>query len=86
MTSAAATDQARIRNLPLSDIRPRRFNTNLHPNFVDRGLLAVVGPDLVPDLGISDLNSACRVWVCLLYTIMGIPLAGTQIQAIVFGS
>ena len=23
-------------------------------NFVDRGLLAVVGPDLVPELGISD--------------------------------
>ncbi|MGB2330479.1 MAG: hypothetical protein ACPH3H_07210, partial [Pseudomonadales bacterium] len=23
-------------------------------NFVDRGLLAVVGPDLVPELGLSD--------------------------------
>ncbi|MDZ7826797.1 MAG: MFS transporter [Gammaproteobacteria bacterium] len=46
-------------------------------NFVDRGLLAVVGPDLVPDLGISDTQFGLLsgFGFALLYTIVGIPLA-----------
>ena len=44
-------------------------------NFVDRGLLAVVGPDLVPELGISDTQFGlltgfgfALLYTCLLYT------------------
>ncbi|MEE4300679.1 MAG: MFS transporter [Pseudomonadales bacterium] len=46
-------------------------------NFVDRGLLAVVGPDLVPDLGISDTQFGLLTGFgfALLYTVVGIPLA-----------
>ena len=46
-------------------------------NFVDRGLLAVVGPDLVPDLGISDTQFGLLTGFgfALLYTFVGIPLA-----------
>ena len=46
-------------------------------NFVDRGLLAVVGPDLVPDLGISDTQFGLLTGFgfALLYTIVGVPLA-----------
>ena len=46
-------------------------------NFVDRGLLAVVGPDLVPELGISDTQFGLLTGFgfALLYTIVGIPLA-----------
>ncbi|CAN5223998.1 MFS transporter [soil metagenome] len=46
-------------------------------NFVDRGLLAVVGPVLKPELGVSD-----TVWglltgagFAIVYTLIGIPLA-----------
>jgi MFS family permease len=46
-------------------------------NFVDRGLLSVVGPDLVPDLGISDTQFGLLTGFgfALLYTIVGLPLA-----------
>ncbi|MEE4277452.1 MAG: MFS transporter, partial [Halieaceae bacterium] len=46
-------------------------------NFVDRGLLAVVGPDLVPDLGLSDTQFGLLTGFgfALLYTFVGIPLA-----------
>jgi MFS family permease len=46
-------------------------------NFVDRGLLAVVGPDLIPELGISDTQFGLLTGFgfALLYTIVGIPLA-----------
>lgn len=46
-------------------------------NFIDRGLLAVVGPDLVPDLGISDTQFGLLTGFgfALLYTFVGIPLA-----------
>ncbi|GAB1259406.1 spinster family MFS transporter [Aurantivibrio plasticivorans] len=46
-------------------------------NFVDRGLLAVVGPDLIPDLGISDTQFGLLTGFgfALLYTFVGIPLA-----------
>ena len=42
-------------------------------NFVDRGLLAVVGPDLVPELGISDTQFGLLTGFgfALLYTIVG---------------
>ena len=44
-------------------------------NFVDRGLLAVVGPELVPELGISDTQFGLLTGFgfALLYTIVGIP-------------
>ncbi|MFK8020487.1 MAG: spinster family MFS transporter [Pseudomonadales bacterium] len=46
-------------------------------NFVDRGLLAVVGPELIPDLGISDTQFGLLTGFgfALLYTVVGIPLA-----------
>ena len=46
-------------------------------NFVDRGLLAVVDPELVPELGISDTQFGLLTGFgfALLYTIVGIPLA-----------
>ncbi len=46
-------------------------------NFVDRGLLAVVGPELVPELGISDTQFGLLTGFgfALLYTFVGIPLA-----------
>ena len=46
-------------------------------NFVDRGLLAVVGPELVPELGLSDTEFGLLTGFgfALLYTIVGIPLA-----------
>ena len=44
-------------------------------NFVDRGLLAVVGPELVPELGLSDTQFGlltgfgfALLYTCLLYT------------------
>ena len=78
MTSAGATDQApgygtyRYRTYVLGAL------TLIYVlNFVDRGLLAVVGPDLVPDLGISDTQFGLLTGFgfALLYTIVGIPLA-----------
>ena len=52
-------------------------------NFVDRGLLAVVGPDLVPELGISDTQFGLLTGsgFALLYTIVGLPLARFADQA-----
>ena len=46
-------------------------------NFVDRGLLAVVGPELIPELGISDTQFGLLTGFgfALLYTVVGIPLA-----------
>lgn len=46
-------------------------------NFVDRGLLAVVGPELVPELGLSDTQFGLLTGFgfALLYTIVGLPLA-----------
>src|SRR5690606_36780950 len=46
-------------------------------SFVDRALLAVVGPDLVPDLGITDSQFGLLTGFgfALLYTPVGIPLA-----------
>jgi MFS family permease len=46
-------------------------------NFVDRGLLAVVGPDLVLELGISDTQFGLLTGFgfALLYTVVGMPLA-----------
>jgi len=46
-------------------------------NFIDRGLLAVVAPQLVPELGLSDLQFGLLTGFgfALLYTIVGIPLA-----------
>ena len=46
-------------------------------NFVDRGLLAVVGPDLVPELGLTDTQFGLLTGFgfALLYTIVGTPLA-----------
>lgn len=46
-------------------------------NFVDRALLAVVGPDLVPDLKITDTQFGLLTGFgfALLYTAVGIPLA-----------
>jgi MFS family permease len=46
-------------------------------NFVDRGLLAVVGPELVPELGLTDTQFGLLTGFgfALLYTIVGIPLA-----------
>ena len=46
-------------------------------NFADRGLLAVVGPDLIPELGISDTQFGLLTGFgfAVLYTIVGIPPA-----------
>jgi MFS family permease len=46
-------------------------------NFVDRNLLAVVAPELKPELGISDtaFGLLTGFGFALLYTIVGIPLA-----------
>jgi MFS family permease len=46
-------------------------------NFIDRGLISVVGPDLVPDLGLSDTQFGLLTGFgfALLYTFVGIPLA-----------
>ena len=46
-------------------------------NFVDRGLLGVVGPDVMADLQISDTAFGLLVGFgfALLYTVVGIPLA-----------
>lgn len=46
-------------------------------NFVDRGLLAVVGPDVIADLQISDTAFGLLVGFgfAVLYTFVGIPLA-----------
>src|SRR5690606_24967979 len=46
-------------------------------NFVVRALLAAVGPDLVPDLGLTDTQFGLLTGVgfALLYTTVGIPLA-----------
>lgn len=46
-------------------------------NFVDRGLLAVVAPDLKPELGISDtaFGLLTGFGFALLYTVVGVPLA-----------
>lgn len=46
-------------------------------NFVDRGLLSVVAPQMKPELGISDtaFGLLTGFGFALLYTIVGIPLA-----------
>lgn len=46
-------------------------------NFIDRGLLAVVAPQLKPELGISDtaFGLLTGFGFALLYTVVGIPLA-----------
>jgi MFS family permease len=46
-------------------------------NFVDRGLLAVVAPQMKPELGISDtaFGLLTGFGFALLYTVVGIPLA-----------
>ena len=47
-------------------------------NFVDRGLLAVVGPDLVPELGLSDTQFGLLTgfgFALFTINIVGIPLA-----------
>ena len=46
-------------------------------NFVDRGLLAVVAPQMKPELGISDtaFGLLTGFGFALLYTLVGIPLA-----------
>jgi MFS family permease len=46
-------------------------------NFVDRGLLSVVGPKLKPELGISDtvFGLLTGAGFAVLYTLVGIPLA-----------
>lgn len=46
-------------------------------NFVDRGLLAVVGPKLKPELGISDtlFGLLTGAGFAVLYTMVGLPLA-----------
>ena len=78
MTAASAPDQikgygtSRYRTYVLSAL------TLIYiMNFVDRGLLAVVGPELVPELGISDTQFGLLTGFgfALLYTIVGIPLA-----------
>ena len=52
-------------------------------NFVDRGLLAVVGPDLVPELGIYDTQFGLFTGFgfSLLYTNLVIPLAALPAAA-----
>jgi MFS family permease len=78
MTAASVTDQikgygtSRYRTYVLSAL------TLIYiMNFVDRGLLAVVGPELVPELGLSDTQFGLLTGFgfALLYTIVGIPLA-----------
>ncbi|MGA0607397.1 spinster family MFS transporter [Phenylobacterium sp. VNQ135] len=46
-------------------------------NFIDRGLLAVVAPQMKPELGISDtaFGLLTGFGFALLYTVVGIPLA-----------
>lgn len=46
-------------------------------NFVDRGLLSVVAPQMKPELGISDTGFGLLTGFgfALLYTVIGIPLA-----------
>ena len=46
-------------------------------NFVDRGLLSVVAPQMKPELGISDtaFGLLTGFGFALLYTVVGIPLA-----------
>lgn len=46
-------------------------------NFVDRGLLSVVAPQMKPELGISDTGFGLLTGFgfALLYTVVGIPLA-----------
>ena len=46
-------------------------------NFIDRGLLSVVAPQMKPELGISDtaFGLLTGFGFALLYTVVGIPLA-----------
>src|SRR4051812_21470751 len=46
-------------------------------NFIDRGLLSVVSPQMKPELGISDtaFGLLTGFGFALLYTVVGIPLA-----------
>src|SRR6185436_565937 len=46
-------------------------------NFIDRGLLAVVAPQLKPELGISDtaFGLLTGFGFALLYTLVGLPVA-----------
>ena len=83
--SAASTEQEQHMGDPNTGYGTKSYRTYVLSmltliyimNFVDRGLLAVVGPDLVPELGISDTQFGLLTGFgfALLYTIVGIPLA-----------
>ena len=84
MTAATASEEADAQG-KITGFGTKRYRTYVLSaltliyimNFVDRGLLAVVGPDLVPELGISDTQFGLLTGFgfALLYTIVGIPLA-----------
>ena len=84
MTAATASEEGESQS-KITGFGTRRYRTYVLSaltliyimNFVDRGLLAVVGPDLVPELGISDTQFGLLTGFgfALLYTIVGIPLA-----------
>lgn len=84
MTAAAASDDGTVQS-PVTGFGSRGYRgyvlgalTLIYVmNFVDRGLLAVVGPDLVPDLGITDTQFGLLTGFgfALLYTFVGVPLA-----------
>ena len=84
MTAATASEEGKVsdQNTGFGTKRYRTYVLSALTliyvmNFVDRGLLAVVGPDLVPELGISDTQFGLLTGFgfALLYTIVGIPLA-----------
>ena len=56
-------------------------------NFVDRGLLAVVGPDLVPELGISDTQFGLLTGLGLPFSIplWGFPWLDLRTRVTAFG-
>ncbi|WP_309092385.1 MFS transporter [Phenylobacterium sp.] len=79
-TSTAATGDGHINGFGTKPYRSYVLNALLIIyilNFVDRGLLSVVAPQMKPELGISDtaFGLLTGFGFALLYTFVGIPLA-----------
>lgn len=85
MTTTTAEGAAAAANGHLTGFGTRPYRTYVLTaltfiyllNFVDRGLLSVVGPDLVHDLKLSDTQYGLLTGFgfAVLYTFVGIPLA-----------
>ncbi len=85
MASTSATGAAAPENGYLTGFGAKPYRTYVLTsltvvyifNFIDRGLLSVVGPAIKPELGISDtlFGLLTGVGFALLYSIVGIPVA-----------